>query len=175
MIAPLVALALAGPGQFVALDDVDPTIRQDMRYATTYNFVGRRIAGYREPVCILTRRTARALRTWADAEGIDLKVGISIGGSVAGLPLTEQFRRRWAELFPRAQIDASGADVVAAHHALAFLTLRRFATAQPVMPVPSGIGSERISSTQSPTSPESASARTGVSSGSGTALPGTAP
>ena len=62
MIASLVALALAAPGQFVALDDVDPTIRQDMRYATTYNFVGRRIAGYREPVCILTRRAARALR-----------------------------------------------------------------------------------------------------------------
>jgi zinc D-Ala-D-Ala dipeptidase len=62
VIAPLVALALAAPGQFVALDDVDRTIRQDMRYATTYNFVGRRIAGYREPVCLLTRRAARALR-----------------------------------------------------------------------------------------------------------------
>jgi D-alanyl-D-alanine dipeptidase len=61
VIASLVALALAAPGQFVALDDVDPTIRQDMRYATTYNFVGRRIAGYREPVCILTRPAARAL------------------------------------------------------------------------------------------------------------------
>jgi D-alanyl-D-alanine dipeptidase len=60
MIAALLALALA-PGQFVALDDVDRTIVQDMRYATTYNFVGRRIRGYREPVCILTRPAARAL------------------------------------------------------------------------------------------------------------------
>jgi zinc D-Ala-D-Ala dipeptidase len=60
MIALLVAAALA-PGQFVALDRVDPTIAQDMRYATAYNFVGRRIAGYREPVCILTRPAARAL------------------------------------------------------------------------------------------------------------------
>jgi glycerophosphoryl diester phosphodiesterase len=72
-------------------------------------------------------RTARALRAWADAEGSDLKVGISSGGSVAGLPLAEQVRRRWAELFPRAKVEASGADVVAAHHALALLTLRRFA------------------------------------------------
>jgi D-alanyl-D-alanine dipeptidase len=32
-----------------------------MRYATRYNFVGRRIHGYREPVCILTRPAARAL------------------------------------------------------------------------------------------------------------------
>ena len=62
MTALLVALAFAAPGQFVALDDVDPTIAQDMRYATTYNFVGRRIRGYREPVCILTRKAARALR-----------------------------------------------------------------------------------------------------------------
>jgi D-alanyl-D-alanine dipeptidase len=61
MIGVLVALALA-PTQFVALDRVDDTIAQDMRYATTYNFVGRRIRGYREPVCILTRPAARALQ-----------------------------------------------------------------------------------------------------------------
>jgi zinc D-Ala-D-Ala dipeptidase len=63
MTALLVALALVAPApsEFVALDQVDPTILQDMRYATTYNFVGRRITGYREPVCILTRHAARAL------------------------------------------------------------------------------------------------------------------
>ena len=60
MIGALLAIALA-PAQFVPLDRVDATIVQDMRYATTYNFVGRRIRGYREPVCILTRRAARAL------------------------------------------------------------------------------------------------------------------
>jgi D-alanyl-D-alanine dipeptidase len=60
MIAALLALAIA-PSSFVALDRVDATIVQDMRYATRHNFVGRRIAGYREPVCILTRRAARAL------------------------------------------------------------------------------------------------------------------
>jgi zinc D-Ala-D-Ala dipeptidase len=57
-----VLLALALPAGFVALDDVDRTILQDMRYATGYNFVGRRIDGYREPVCILHRRAARALK-----------------------------------------------------------------------------------------------------------------
>ena len=60
MIGALLALALA-PG-FVALEDVDATILQDMRYATNYNFVGRRIDGYREPACILHRRAAKALR-----------------------------------------------------------------------------------------------------------------
>src|SRR5262249_36848974 len=58
MIGALVALALA---PFVPLDHVDPTIQQDMRYATRHNFVGRRIHGYREPVCLLTRPAARAL------------------------------------------------------------------------------------------------------------------
>ena len=61
MTAVLLALALTAPSSFVALDKVEPTILQDIRYATAYNFVGRRIDGYREPVCILTRRAARAL------------------------------------------------------------------------------------------------------------------
>jgi len=62
MTVVLLALALAAPSSFVALDDVDPTILQDIRYATAYNFVGRSIDGYREPVCILTRRAAGALK-----------------------------------------------------------------------------------------------------------------
>jgi D-alanyl-D-alanine dipeptidase len=77
MIGALLALALAAPSSFVALDDVDPTILQDMRYATKYNFVGRRIDGYREPVCILTRRAARALKraqSELEPKGYTLKV-----------------------------------------------------------------------------------------------------
>jgi zinc D-Ala-D-Ala dipeptidase len=77
VIGALLALALAAPPGFVALDDVDPTILQDMRYATAYNFVGRRIDGYREPVCLLTRRAARALKRAQDElepKGYTLKV-----------------------------------------------------------------------------------------------------
>jgi zinc D-Ala-D-Ala dipeptidase len=77
MTAVLVALALAAPPQFVALDQVAPTIRQDMRYAGEHNFVGRRIRGYRDPVCILTRRAARALKRAQAAlrpRGYSLKV-----------------------------------------------------------------------------------------------------
>jgi D-alanyl-D-alanine dipeptidase len=76
MIALLVALAVA-PSQFVALDRVDGSIAQDMRYATIYNFVGRRIRGYREPVCLLTRPAARALHRAQRAlrpKGLGLKV-----------------------------------------------------------------------------------------------------
>uniref|UniRef100_A0AAU1I8Q0 D-alanyl-D-alanine dipeptidase n=1 Tax=Streptomyces sp. NBC_00180 TaxID=2903632 RepID=A0AAU1I8Q0_9ACTN len=50
------------PNDFVALRTVDPTIVQEMRYFTPHNFVGERIDGYRQPLCILTRPAAEALR-----------------------------------------------------------------------------------------------------------------
>ena len=43
------------------LVDIDPTIRQDMRYAGSDNFLGRPARGYEAPVCILTERAAKAL------------------------------------------------------------------------------------------------------------------
>ncbi|MFG3273951.1 M15 family metallopeptidase [Streptomyces luteogriseus] len=49
------------PEDFVALRSVDPTIIQEMRYVTPHNFVGERIDGYRQPICILTRPAAQAL------------------------------------------------------------------------------------------------------------------
>ncbi|PZH16356.1 D-alanyl-D-alanine dipeptidase [Streptomyces sp. NTH33] len=51
------------PKDFVALSAVDPTIIQEIRYFTPHNFVGRRIDGYRQPLCILTRPAAQALHT----------------------------------------------------------------------------------------------------------------
>ncbi|MFD9307578.1 M15 family metallopeptidase [Streptomyces sp. NPDC060048] len=51
----------AAPG-FTALARVDPTIRQDMRYATDHNFTGAVVDGYEEPVCLLSRPAAEALR-----------------------------------------------------------------------------------------------------------------
>ncbi|ADJ42479.1 D-alanyl-D-alanine dipeptidase [Amycolatopsis mediterranei S699] len=70
--------AQAAPSKaFVALSDVAPSILQDIRYDTRHNFVGRRIDGYRQPLCILTRQAAEGLRK-AQAEllrqGYTLKV-----------------------------------------------------------------------------------------------------
>lgn len=65
--ASLVLLAAAAaadgglPDGFVYLRDVDPTIRQDMRYAGAHNFIGRPIAGYAAPECVLTAKAAQAL------------------------------------------------------------------------------------------------------------------
>jgi len=61
--APAVAAAPAMPSTFVDLAVVDPTILHDIRYGQTHIFVGRRIRGYLEPRCILTRKAASALRT----------------------------------------------------------------------------------------------------------------
>ncbi|MEU8032743.1 M15 family metallopeptidase [Streptomyces sp. NPDC049099] len=49
------------PKDFVALSTVDPSIIQEMRYFTPHNFVGERIDGYEQPICILTRPAALAL------------------------------------------------------------------------------------------------------------------
>ncbi|MGK5530563.1 M15 family metallopeptidase [Streptomyces sp. URMC 129] len=54
--------ARAAPPEFVALEDVAPGIGQEMRYASRDNFTGERVDGYREPVCLLTREAAVALR-----------------------------------------------------------------------------------------------------------------
>jgi D-alanyl-D-alanine dipeptidase len=53
--------AKALPDGFVYLSDVEPSIQQDMRYASPHNFIGRPIKGYNKPVCILTKQAAEAL------------------------------------------------------------------------------------------------------------------
>ncbi len=50
------------PNGFVYLRDVDPTIRQDIRYAGSHNFIGRPVAGYKDAQCILTKQAALALK-----------------------------------------------------------------------------------------------------------------
>ncbi|QHF94783.1 D-alanyl-D-alanine dipeptidase [Streptomyces sp. NHF165] len=65
------------PGEFVALSDVAPTIRQDIRYFTPHNFVGEPVDGYRSPMCLVTEDTARALARAQRAflrQGYTLKV-----------------------------------------------------------------------------------------------------
>ena len=46
---------------FVALADAAPEILQDIRYYTTYNFMGCRVEGYEAPCALLTREAAEAL------------------------------------------------------------------------------------------------------------------
>jgi D-alanyl-D-alanine dipeptidase len=50
------------PKGFVYLRDVDSSIRQDIRYAGSHNFLGRPVDGYRASECILTEPAAVALK-----------------------------------------------------------------------------------------------------------------
>nr|WP_245713030.1 M15 family metallopeptidase [Micromonospora nigra] len=75
-VSPPPSGATVRPG-LVDLADVDPRILTDFRYATAHNFVGRPIAGYEEPLCLLTRPAAEALRRVQDValeQGRSLKV-----------------------------------------------------------------------------------------------------
>ncbi|MGY4289674.1 D-alanyl-D-alanine dipeptidase [Bradyrhizobium sp. LM2.7] len=50
------------PGGFVYLRDIDPTIIQDIRYATSNNFVGRPLSGYGAAECVVMREVGMRLR-----------------------------------------------------------------------------------------------------------------
>jgi len=63
--------------QFVNLAEAVPDVILEVRYYSTYNFVGTRIDGYEEPVVLLTRQAADSLRAVSDdlmKQGYRLKV-----------------------------------------------------------------------------------------------------
>ncbi len=51
---------------FVSVSEAIPDVLLDIRYYSTYNFVGARIDGYEEPIALLTREAADALRLVSD-------------------------------------------------------------------------------------------------------------
>ncbi len=63
--------------QFVNLADAVPDAILEIRYYSTYNFVGARVDGYEEPVALLTRQAADSLRAVSDdllKQGYRLKI-----------------------------------------------------------------------------------------------------
>jgi len=51
------------PSGFVLLADYVPSVIQEIRYYSTYNFIGERIDGYEQPCAVITKEAARALKT----------------------------------------------------------------------------------------------------------------
>ena len=49
------------PKGFAALSEAAPRVLQDIRYYSSYNFIGERIDGYEEPLAFLTKEAAAAL------------------------------------------------------------------------------------------------------------------
>lgn len=62
---------------FVLVSQAVPDAILEIRYYSTYNFVGDRIDGYEEPVALITKEAAAALKTASDclsAKGYRLKI-----------------------------------------------------------------------------------------------------
>ncbi len=56
----------ADASDFVILSEEIPDIVQEIRYYSTYNFVGDHIRGYHEPVALMTKEAAKALKAASD-------------------------------------------------------------------------------------------------------------
>ena len=71
------------PEGFVLLADAVPDILQEIRYYSTYNFVGSRIDGYEQPCAILTAEAARVMTAGE---------GLQLGDQLHGLALCQKAR-----------------------------------------------------------------------------------
>ena len=68
-VTPVAAQRSTGPDDpsgFVVLSEVVPDIIQEIRYYSTYNFVGDRIDGYEMPCALMTIEAAQALKKVSD-------------------------------------------------------------------------------------------------------------
>ena len=64
---PVASRAIAsGPDDFIDVAKHIPSLKMDIRYYTTHNFVGERIDGYNAPKCLLTINAANALKKVQD-------------------------------------------------------------------------------------------------------------
>ncbi len=70
-------VATEDASNFVVITEVVPDAILEIRYYSTYNFVGARIDGYLEPTALLTRQAADSLKVVSDelkAQGYRLKI-----------------------------------------------------------------------------------------------------
>ena len=56
----------SAPSGFVYVAETVPDVILEIRYYSTYNFVGDRIDGYEQPTALLTTEAARALKAVSD-------------------------------------------------------------------------------------------------------------
>ena len=83
---------------FVAITDVVPDAILEIRYYSTYNFVGTRIDGYEQPIALMTKQAADSLKAVSDElreQGYRIKIWDSYRPQTA----VDHFVR-WAEDLP---------------------------------------------------------------------------
>ncbi|VVP22993.1 D-alanyl-D-alanine dipeptidase [Pseudomonas fluorescens] len=102
------ATAQSRPEDMVYLRSIDPSIEQDIRYASAHNFTGHPLDGYAAAQCLLTQEAAQALarvQKALRAQGYGLKVFDCYRPSRAvadmGRFATEPGDPRKAEFYPR--------------------------------------------------------------------------
>jgi len=83
------------PSGFVVLTDVVPDVLLEIRYYSTFNFVGTRVDGYDEPLALITREAAQALKAVSD-EAISLGYRLKIWDTYRPQMAVDHFCR-WGE------------------------------------------------------------------------------
>ena len=83
------------PKEFVYAKEMIPTLRSDMRYYSSNNFIGKPIDGYIKPKCILTKEAAVALKNVQDELG-RLGFGLLIYDAYRPQKAVDQFIK-WVE------------------------------------------------------------------------------
>ena len=83
------------PKEFVYAKEVMPTLRSDMRYYSSNNFIGKPIDGYIKPKCIVTIEAAAALKNVQDELG-RLGFGLLIYDAYRPQKAVDQFVK-WVE------------------------------------------------------------------------------
>ncbi len=83
------------PASFVYIDEIIPEIEIELRYYTSYNFVGERIDGYLKARCILTEEAANALKK-VQKELKPFGLGLKIFDAYRPQQAVDHFVR-WAE------------------------------------------------------------------------------
>ncbi len=83
------------PSGFVTLTDVVPDVILEIRYFSTFNFVGTRVDGYEEPIALMTREAAQALKAVSD-EAMSLGYRLKIWDTYRPQMAVDHFCR-WGE------------------------------------------------------------------------------
>ena len=80
---------------FVSIGEEIPDVLLDIRYYSSFNFIGERIDGYEAPIALLTREAADALKA-VSAEAADLGYRLKIFDAYRPQMAVDHFMR-WAK------------------------------------------------------------------------------
>jgi glycerophosphoryl diester phosphodiesterase len=127
--ALVTALAPTGVGAHVDLKFATPRSARDEGQAWEQDLLELLVASLDPGRIIITTGNVDAstvMRDWIQARDLPILVGLAVGASLSGLPWRQAAASLWGQLFPRHRFEASHADAIAAHYALAMVRLSRW-------------------------------------------------